>query len=600
MSVLRPVNWSANLLVFRLVSLLFAAAGHDLRRLRRRIWRSGMPGLLAARRAERISIAPPDIRAADPLRAPEIYAGRFALAGQIVVVGGEDRVFEMPQASADWRRELHSFSWLRHLRSAGTEVAAVKARSLVEEWLGLRRGGEPLAWEVETLTRRVIAWLSHAPMFLEGADSGFYARFMRSLNVQLAFLERAGSGGPHDLARLRAAIALAMAALCLPRRKGAVQRAGRRLSAELDAQVFADGGHISRDPGAIPEILLDLLPLRQTYLATATDPPERLISAVERMMPMIRFFRHRDGSLAHFNGMGATRTGELATLLAYDDVRGEPLKTAPHSGFERLTGLGATVIMDTGRPPPTRLSARAHAGCLSFEFSTNAGVIVTNCGGSRRLDSRWTEVCRSTAAHSTVTLNDASSLRFAARPWIVERLGPVVMAGPRAIGAERADDEEAQDIAASHDGYSRRFGIVHDRRLVLSADGGRLDGQDSFIAERARRKRKDDRFAIRFHLHPLVHSAMTASGNSVLLRVGSQEAWEFFAEGAQVSLEPSVYVNGPEPPRRCQQIVLAGTCRQQKIVVWSFIRFHQPPDDGDATTPESAPPEPGWGDLFKG
>jgi uncharacterized heparinase superfamily protein len=83
-------------------------------------------------------------------------------------------------------------------------------------------------------------------------------------------------------------------------------------------------------------------------------------------MPMLRFFRHDDGSFALFNGMGPTAPDVIATILAYDDVRGEPVSNAPHSGYQRLKVNSMLVLMDTGAPPPVGVSQEAHAGCLAF------------------------------------------------------------------------------------------------------------------------------------------------------------------------------------------------------------------------------------------
>ena len=58
------------------------------------------------------------------------------------------------------------------------------------------------------------------------------------------------------------------------------------------------------------------------------------------MMPMLRFFRHGDGSFALFNGMGPTPPDLLATILAYDDARGAPVANAPHSGYQRVEAGG--------------------------------------------------------------------------------------------------------------------------------------------------------------------------------------------------------------------------------------------------------------------
>ncbi len=83
----------------------------------------------------------------------------------------------------------------------------------------------------------------------------------------------------------------------------------RRLADELDRQILPDGGHISRNPGTLIDLLIDLLPLRQAFAARNIAPPPALLNAIDRMMPMLRFFRHGDGSFALFNGMGPTPVG---------------------------------------------------------------------------------------------------------------------------------------------------------------------------------------------------------------------------------------------------------------------------------------------------
>ena len=98
------------------------------------------------------------------------------------------------------------------------------------------------------------------------------------------------------------------------------------------------------------------------------------------MMPMMRFFRHGDGTFAHFNGMGPTLPDLMATILAYDDARGAPLANAPHSGYQRVEIGEMVLLMDTGAPPPINVSQEAHAGCLSFELSHGLQRIVVNCG----------------------------------------------------------------------------------------------------------------------------------------------------------------------------------------------------------------------------
>src|SRR5690606_33023019 len=119
---------------------------------------------------------------------------------------------------------------------------------------------------------------------------------------------------PDGVPRLTAVIALCHGGLCMSGRQRLIRKSARWLDEELVRQVLPDGGHLSRNPEAVVLLLLDLLPLRQTFAARDLAPSQALISAIDRMMPMLRFFRHGDGALAHFNGMGPTYPDILATL----------------------------------------------------------------------------------------------------------------------------------------------------------------------------------------------------------------------------------------------------------------------------------------------
>ena len=117
-----------------------------------------------------------------------------------------------------------------------------------------------------------------------------------------------------------------MPGLCIAEQQAVVDRYLKPFCKELDRQIMSDGGHISRNPAALVELLLDLLPLRQCFMARDRVPPKQLSDAIDRAMPMVRFFRLGDGTMVRFNGGGATATDSLATVLAYDDTGGAPLR----------------------------------------------------------------------------------------------------------------------------------------------------------------------------------------------------------------------------------------------------------------------------------
>ena len=551
-------------------SLLSRVNAHPLTR-----WRFG------SAKTDRIVIAPQDLRTADATRASEIYAGRFAFAGKVVICDRRSP-FEVTPPSDEWAVMLLSFSWLRHLRAADSAISRANARSLIDEWINLQGSFHPLGWRSDILSRRILCWLNQAPFILQDADARFYRRFIRSLSRQVRYLRRTLKESRDGMQRLQALMALTCASLCIQGQSGQLRGYARRLSEELRRQILPDGGHISRNPGALIDTLADLLPLRQLFAARQLQPPQAFNNAIDRMMPMLRFFRTGDGNFALFNGMGPTPVDLLATVLAYDDARGTPVASASHSGYQRVEAGETALLMDTGRPPPATLSQEAHAGCLSFELSWRHNRIVVNCGLPAVNKENWRQVARATAAHSTVTFNDTSSCRFLEAGSFRKLLfGIPIVGGPRAVAVERGT-QDGEWLHARHDGYAPEFGIIHNRTIRLSADGRRLDGEDSFepASGEAIPQRVPDDYAVRFHLHPAIKASRLSGAHGVILLLPDKELWTFNTFNAEdaVKIEESVFLANVDAPRRTVQIVIYGNARARPKVRWCLR--HTPPVPG--------------------
>jgi uncharacterized heparinase superfamily protein len=543
-------------------------------------------------RADRLIIAPHDLRTADATRAAEIYAGRFVFAGKIVTCHGRS-IFDLEPPSEDWEVALLGFGWLRHLRAADTALTRANARALIEDWISNPPYGRPVSRRADVLSRRVISLLSQAPLVLGETDNKFYRRYLRGLTREIRYLRYAMLDMPDGVPRLQVLIALCYASLCLANQARHIRTTTRRLSEELQQQILPDGGHISRNPGALIELLIDLLPLRQTFAARNIAPPPALLNAIDRMMPMVRFFRHGDGSIALFNGMSGTPSDLLATLLAYDDTHGTPMASMPHTGFQRLDAGPTAVIMDAGAPPPPGVSHDAHAGCLSFELSSGPSRIVINCGMPSTGRDNWRTFARSTAAHSTLTYHDTSSCQFVELTAMKRFLhGAPVVSGPVMVESFREVMASGTLLTTSHDGYLARFGVIHRRILMLSQDGFRLDGEDSVSpAPGGRLRGNDTDYALRFHLHPSVKASRLSDARGVMLVLPNRDVWTFEAQNDRVDLEDSVFLAGNDGPRRTAQIVIRQDSRHAASVRWSFVRSNASPAATNARRQARREPE---------
>jgi uncharacterized heparinase superfamily protein len=515
---------------------------------------------------ERLHFAPQDIRTADPTVADEIYAGYFSFAGKIVETQGRSP-FAIDPPSAAWRRSLGGFAWLRHLRAADKALARANARALAEDFLAIRRPAQDdPAFEPAVVARRTLSWLAQSPILLEDADQDFYDRFMEALGGNARRLLRALAAPRAGSERLICAVALASYGVCADASRKLEARATDILDAELARQILEDGGHISRNPEAPVELLLDLLPLRRAYAARGRRPPARLLPSIAKMISFLRLMQLGDGSLALFNGMGCAPPDRLATILAHDDCSGPPPLDAPRSGYRRLQAGEAVVVVDAGAPPPPPFSAAAHAGCLSFEYSILGERIVVNCGAPPANAEASRRLARVTAAHSTLIVEDRSSCRIRA-----QRGEERIVAGPREVRATRRATGSSRVLELAHDGYAAELGLWHERTLSLTHDGAQLFGEDRLVAARAGAAARD--FVLRFHLHPRAQVAPLAEGRGALVSCGAVHV--AFEADAEVAIEDSVFFAGAGGARKCAQLVVSGRGREEARLRWSFTRVDE-------------------------
>jgi uncharacterized heparinase superfamily protein len=542
-------------------------AASSLRRLK------GFVPSMPVFRADGLALPVPPLVGGNPEMAAQIYRGRFRFADTTIDAGGQS-IFDHASAPAAWLQELHGFTWLADLRSSGRELSRAQSRSLVSEWTIARKNHPRLAFSTAVTGRRLTAWVRHAQFLLHGASANFHKGFMASTTAEARALSRQLVCETDHRARLTGAIALAYASLALSGLNTQWPLAAARLTAELEDQILADGGHRSRSPQVLLDILLDLLPIRAMLDEARIEVPSGLYGALERMVPSLRFFLHGDGGLAAFHGVSDPAAAKVRAVLDLDRVEGRPLVHAVHSGYCRLAHGRCAVVMDVGRPPPPGSNDQAGASPLAFEFSDGASRMVVNCGSPLGHSGEWRRAARLTDAHSTICLGQANASTIVDNPLVARIFGTPALMGPRTVAAQVQATPDGTFVSARHDGYVALFGIAVERRLWLSAGGRDLRGEDRFYADLEGNSNIEAvPFALRFHLHPAVKANLTQDGGSVVLVLPDRNGWRFSARGGRLRLEDSVYLLGRSGPRRSQQIVVSGVVGHPDRVNWSFKRI---------------------------
>ncbi|MEQ1716877.1 MAG: heparinase II/III family protein [Hyphomicrobium sp.] len=519
---------------------------------------------------DQILIVPQELRMADPSFWNEVSDGHFGLASQVADLKGASP-FRIVPPSAAWERELHGFGWLRHFAATEEEEAYEAARALVLDWIATQRRSRGPAFDPAVIARRVISWIAQANMLLEGADAKSYARIMSSLSEQLVALNTTWRNSPDGVPRLTCHVARVLSTLAVSGNDRSLKETQAQLVAELGRQILPDGGHASRNASVLADLVLDLLPLGQCFHARGHTPPEAFASTVKGALAHLRFMRMGDGMLARFNGVSVGTPATLATVLGYSDGELDPASEAEHSGYARLEQGETILIADVGSPPDIEIATQAQAGCLSFELSFGTVMVFVNGGYPGPADDDWTAVARATASHNTLCLAETSSSRLVRHEKLEAMAGGLPIRGPDLALVRLTHEQGAAVLAASHDGYLKRNGLMHNRRLALSKTGLRLDGIDRLEPPNGRLRLKQDiPYAIHFHLHPDCRVNADDDDEGVCritLRTG--QVLVFRAAGAEVSIEESLFFAESSGPRPAAQIVLRGATFGETEVRWS-------------------------------
>jgi len=513
---------------------------------------------------------PDDEIPGDPKAGQAIRAGYFLFRGLKQPIATLD--FEKLALIPAFTDYLHSFAWLRDLSSAATrEQAAPVAEAVLRKWLEVHADtpSEP-AWRADNAGWRLLFWSAHAPLILSSSDLVYRSLVLNCIARTARHLDRGADKAPLGLPRLVAWGGIVAASMLLP--GGAARKvfgeAG--LKRAIENAVHADGGIVSRSPLDQLEAIMLLAMVRAVYDVRREQVPPFIIEALGRMVPALLGLCHGDGGLGNWQGAGAIDPATIDAVVRASRVRARPLRQASDWGYQRLVA-GATIVQIDAAPPP--VARLADAGCASttaIEISDGPQRLVVNCGGAA-LSGAWmpdglAQALRTTAAHSTVVLDDSNSTALLPDGTLGR--------GVTEVELHRQEQESGSRIEISHDGYVRRLGYVHRRLLLVSIDGKEIRGEDMLTPAARRRRPVKLPAQLRFHLAPGVEPTATADGMGALLRIELGAIWQFRANAGKLAIEESLWVDSQGRPHESRQLVItAEALPGGSTIGWLFKRM---------------------------
>ena len=494
-------------------------------------------------------LVPGDARAGKALR-----AGYFLFHGMKQQVAGIDyRKIDQSEAFANY---IHGFRWLADLASSTSLDSAVPvAEAQMRAWLAAHadKPSEP-AWSADNGGWRILYWATYSPLILSSNDLVYRSLVLNCIARTARHLDRSADKAPVGLPRVTAWAGVVAAGLLLPGGEPRQIFGEAGLKRALETAFTSDGGIISRSPQEQLDAIQLLSMLGAVYDVRRKELPGSIAELMERVVAAMLGILHGDGAPGNWQGSAWADPARITTIIAASGIRTRPLRQAREWGYQRLAAGQTVVQVDAAPPPVARLARSGCASTGAIEVSDGPIRLIVNCGGAALTGSMIPEDLaqglRTTAAHSTLVLNDSNSTAIQPDGSLGKGVAEVEL--------DRQELDQGSRLEVGHDGYAKRLGFTHKRLILLSAEGRELRGEDMLLPVQRRRRIADCAFSLRFHLGPEVEPTLTADRQGALLRLASGALWQFRVGAGELVLEDSLWVDGEGRPHPTQQLVVTG------------------------------------------
>lgn len=528
-----------------------------------------------------LTAIPKDPRPPHRARGAAILEGRWRFGSSAVTTPPDHAPWGPPFPSLHFADRIHRFHWLRDVAAHGA-VGEARARALTTSWIEAFGKWEPFAWRLGVTADRQINLLSAGPWLLGGFEGASRDGLLDLLARQGRHLLVSGGEEQEPNGRFRIAVATVMSGAVIAEMPKALDLGLAMLEQECSQQILADGGHVSRSPETLANVLFDIQAVEELLLRLGMNAPGFLTRLQPRMAAMLGFFSLPDGGLLADNGgsdgliPGSPGLAQAA-LAPYGSTTSK-FSFARLSGYQRVQAEELTLYLDTGQGPAKLYGGCTHAGGLSISIADGPDRLIGACSAHPDLDPVYRDAARRTPAHSVLSLNGEDSAIFA----FDALTGLRAPDGPPSISAHRLEENDQYLLEGQHGGWRVRHGLIYRRRLYIGKDGARIIGEESLsrpMSETAPASQGSTPYAIRFHLHPAVQVLHGDDNRTVFLGLPQrQRVWRFRSE-ALLSIENSRYWGGGAA-QKAQQLVIRGEAdpgadgsRPPNRVRWALSRI---------------------------
>ena len=471
-------------------------------------------------------------------------------------------LWKITNLEEDKTKKLHNFCWLPALNiKTEKELGCL----IVDQWINNFSNYNEKYWTLDVVTMRLIYWISSYEIIFKNSDLIFRSKVINNIVKQTKHLFKNISLVQNGVDKIRSLAALILVGNSFEQYEEYTQYGLKNLEDELGNFINKDGFVKSKNPEDLFWTLYFLVLIKEWLTLSRKQTPAFINIYINSLGICFKFLRFSNGDLPLFNGANHINTEKFYEFLESRGYEFENMENI-FCGYAKIKSKKIELFMDANNPSSILHSRNYQAGPLSFELAPNGVKFICNSGSGKNLGEELSYLSSSTAAHSTVTINDTSSCIFQKNALIRKYFGNSLIEKHNIVKKEFKNDKEFIQCIVAHDGYEKRFKILHERQITLFKIKNHIEGIDSLKCKNL--ENKNLTFSVRFHIHPDIRITKTM-GNDILLSSNKGEGWIFRSPQIPTKIEKNLYFGDQDNIKESSFILLEGIIDNENTnIIW--------------------------------
>ncbi len=471
----------------------------------------------------------------------------------------KDNIWENSQSDNNKYSKLNNFYWLFSIDlKSSTEITQL----IIEKWIDKNNLYNSKNWQIDTLSKRIISWIANSKLTYDDGDDKYKYKFNFSLNKQINHLINEINKSDSADDKLLGCSAIILTGLSYENEK--FLNYGLDLLKKIIIQSFNDEYFPrTRSIRQLTFYLKYFVLVRELLKESFNDIPDYLDEIIFYLGKSFSLFSNLNQSLL-FNGNHENDLNDFNKYLSLHKYKFDS-KNNETGGYAVLKNKNYILAMDVGSSPTKKFSNNYQSGALSFEFVYKGKKLICNCGYFQDYKNKLNLVSKSTAAHSTLVIDNHSSCSFGNNDNY-KRIENGLKINDKNIVSE----QNYWSVKASHNGYLKKFGIIHERSLKFYSGDNKLIGKDKIFSKEGLVQRS---FDIRFHMMPNVKITKTLDTKTVLIEI-ENSGWKFSTDCETINIESGIYFGNKNLTIENQNICISGEIKNiEHEIKWEFVKI---------------------------